>query len=135
MTAASGRRDAERGHAMSSFVSVVVVALILVAGLVVDGGAKANAARAAESGAAQAARAAVDAGATARAGGAGNGVEAARAAAEQELAERGLAGTVSIRDGRVRVETSTSAPTVFLSLIGVDVLAASGSAEAELRTP
>ncbi|MDN5570655.1 MAG: hypothetical protein L0G22_05255 [Propionibacteriaceae bacterium] len=130
----TGARD-EKGQALSSFVAVVVMALILVAGLVVDGGAKANAIRTAESAAAQAARAAIDTGATSRAGGEALDVGAVRGAAQRVLADRGVAGTVSIEAGRVRVETHSSAPTVFLSLIGISSLEASGRAEADLRTP
>lgn len=134
-TAAQGPDRGERGHALSSFVAVVVMALVLVAGLVVDGGAKANAIRAAEGAAAHAARAAVDAGAVSRAGGAPLDAAAVRRAAQEVLGERGVTGSVSIRAGRVRVETHSSAPTVFLGLIGISSLEASGAAEADLRTP
>ncbi len=128
------RRD-ERGQSLSVFVLVVVFALLLVAGLVVDGGAQSDAARRAEQAASAAARAAVDAGAPARAGGRGVDPAAMSAAARQALTDRGIEGTVVVAGGRVRVETSVTTRTVFLSLIGVTRLAASGAAEADVRTP
>ncbi len=134
-TTPPSRTRGERGQALSAFVVVVVVALLLVAGLVVDGGAKAAASRRVHSAAAQAARAAVDAGATARVSGSAPTTGDVRAAGERVLAERGVTGTVTIAAGRVRVEASTSADTVFLSLIGVRTLTASADAEADLRTP
>lgn len=123
----------QRGQALSSFVAVVVAALLLVAGLVVDGGAKVSAARTAQAAASAAARAGVDAGATSRAAGARVDVGAVTAAARGVLAERGAAGTVAVVGGRVTVEARVSTPTVFLGLIGISRLDAAGSASSELR--
>lgn len=122
----------ERGQALSAFVSVVVVALLLMAGLVVDGGAKAAAARSANYAAAEAARAAVDAGTTARLSGRPS-AEIVRLAGERALADRGVAGSVHVAAGRVSVTTEVSTRTVFLTLIGIGELTASGRAEAELH--
>ena len=122
----------ERGQALSAFVSVVVVALLLIAGLVVDGGAKAAATRSAHYAAAEAARAAVDAGTTARLSGRSDAV-AARMAGERALADRGVTGSVEVGAGRVTVTASVSARTVFLTLIGVGELRADGRADAELH--
>lgn len=124
----------QRGQALSVFVAVAVVALLLVCGLVVDGGAQARAVRQAETAAALAARAAADATATARLAGAEpDHAEAVRAAHRVLAGYQGLTGEVRLVPGGVEVRTRTSVETVFLSLIGIDSLAAAGSATAELR--
>lgn len=123
----------QRGQSFSVLVIVVVTALLLVAGLVVDGGAQSAAARRAEQAASEAARTAVDAGSTARAAGQAPNVATMAAAGRQVLASRGVEGTVTIEAGRVRVETTAHTRTVFLGLVGVESLRASGSAEADLR--
>ena len=127
------RRRDERGQSVSVFVLVVVTALLLVAGLVIDGGAQSAAARRAEQAASEAARAALDAGVTARAAGTSADPAAMATAAREVLAARGVEGTVTFQAGRVRVETATDTPTIFLSIIGVTRLHASGSAEADIR--
>lgn len=123
----------ERGQSLSVLVLVVVTALLLVAGLVIDGGAQSTAARRAEQAASEAARAAIDAGAAARAAGRAAHVGAMVAAGRSVLTDRGVEGSVTVTAGRVRVETATRTETVFLGLIGIDALAATGSAEADLR--
>ena len=123
----------QRGQALSSFVAVVLVALFGVAGLVVDGGARSAAKAEAESVAAHAARAAVDAGVRHRAAGRPVDVGAVRAAGQQVLADRGIVGEVTVEAGRVTVATRTRTRTVFLSLIGVAELRASGDATAQLE--
>ena len=122
----------QRGVSLSAMFSVIVVALLLMAGLVVDGGAQAEASRRAESAASAAARAAADETATARLAGRPIDNGAAIAAAQRVLGEAEVSGTVSLAGGRVRVSTRAEADTVFLSLIGISKLAATGSAEAEL---
>jgi hypothetical protein len=123
----------ERGLSMSSFVAVVVLALLLVAGLVVDGGAQAVAARRAELVASAAARAAVDETAPARLAGRAPDVGAAIAAAQRVLASSdNVTGDVRVVAGRVQVTTTSSTEPVFLSLIGIRRLAGHGSAEADL---
>ena len=126
------RRRDQRGQALSAFVAVVLSALFGVAGLVVDGGAKSAARAEAEAVASHAARAAVDASAVARATGSTLDVGAITAAGPQVLADRGITGQVTITDGVVRVTTTTSARTVFLSLVGISELSASGEATAVL---
>lgn len=123
----------QRGASLSVLVLLVVTALLLVAGLVVDGGAQSAAARRAEQAASEAARAAVDAGATARAAGQAASHATMTAAGHEVLDARDVEGTVSLVAGRVRVETRTSTETIFLSLIGINGLRATGEAEAELR--
>lgn len=125
------RRD-ERGQAVSVFVIVVVAAMIITVGLVVDGGQQISAATRAEVAAAGAARAATDASATyALAGrsGAGPAVLAARA---HLAGSPGATGSVAVSGGVVTVQTSTTEPTVFLRAIGIPSVRATGSASAVL---
>lgn len=122
----------ERGASLSGFAVMWVFALVLVCGLVVDGGQKVTAARRAESAAAGAARAATDATATARLGGHAD-VAGAVLAAKSHLRALGVDGEVTAGEGRVHVRTRASAATIFLSLVGVRELCASGEAYAELR--
>ncbi len=123
----------QRGMSMSVFIAVSVLALLLVAGLVVDGGAQAVAARRAELVAAAAARAAADQTAAARLAGQRPEAAAAIAAAQRVLADSGgVTGEVRFVEGRVRVSTTAAVDTVFLSLIGIQRLTGRGSAEADL---
>lgn len=128
------REKDDRGVSFTAFVCGFVIALILIAGLVVDGGAQMAATRRAEAVASEAARAATDASAVSQLHG-GFDTSAALAAARaygEHAADMSLA--VSIRPGGVvHVDTTGSAPTLFLSLIGIDRLTAHGSADAQLR--
>lgn len=133
MILVSGRD--ERGTALSTLVAVIFVALFAVTGLVVDGGAQAAARARAAAGALDAARAAVDAGAGARASGRQPDLGAMLAEGRRVLSERGLDGDVIAEAGVVRVRATTSTPTIFLSLIGVTELSASGEASADLVAP
>lgn len=123
----------QRGLSMSVFVAVGVLALLLVAGLVIDGGAQAAAARRAELAASAAARAAADETAAARLAGEQPDAGAAIAAARRVLAEAdGVTGEVRLSGDRVQVTTSAGVDTILLSLIGIARLDGHGSAEAEL---
>lgn len=116
---------------VSVLVMLWIGALILVAGLVVDGGQQVTAARRAEAAAAGAARAAADAGGTYRLAGRhdpGAGLTAARG----YLAASGVAGTATLTDGVVRVETSAGNPTIFLSVLGIQEVRATAGASADL---
>ena len=124
----------ERGVSLSSFLVTVVMALLLMGGLVVDGGAQSAASRECQQVAAEAARAATDASALARASGGTPSTTAMVAAARAVLAGHPrVAGTVSISGGRVSVDTTASAPTVFLSMIRIASLPAHGHAVAVLK--
>ncbi len=123
-----------RGVSLSAFVAVAVLALILVAGLVVDGGQQAAAHRRAESVAARAARAATDASAPYRLLGADGSVQALAAARNVLAGAEGIDGRADVlAGGRLEVTTSVRFSTVFLSVIGIDSLEASGEAVAELQ--
>lgn len=120
----------ERGQSISLFVLLVMGALILVAGLVIDGGQKVAAASRAEAAAAGASRAAGNAAATRRLGGAEPAGAAVLAAKTYLAGDPTVEGSVSLREGVVRVETRSSAPTLFLSVVGLATVTGTGSAEA-----
>ena len=142
MTRLDSRRDKQRrlqwslagdGGAVTIFVAIAAVGLLALAGLVVDGGAKVRAVQRADRVAAEAARAAgqaVDVAGVL----AGREVRvdrgAAVKAAEAYLRSAGVEGSVRIAAGGAAIEvaTTTSAPTVFLGLIGVPRITVTGGA-------
>jgi hypothetical protein len=127
MLVAARDRD-ERGQSISLFVLVIMGALIITTGLVIDGGQKVAATSRAESAAAGAGRAAGNAAATQQLGGA-DGTSAAVVAAKTHLAgQPGVDGTVSISNGVVLVTTRANEPTIMLSIIGIDSVGGQGSA-------
>lgn len=131
------RIDRERGQAVSVMVLGFVSAMIMVAGLVVDGGQKAAAMNRAETLAAGAARAAANAGAG---GTLGSGTdetlaaEQARTAAKTYLAAdgSGVRSTVRVNGNQVVVQTQIEVHTIFLSLIHINTLRATGEANARV---
>lgn len=123
----------QRGMSLSPFLVILLPALLIVIGLVVDGGAQAAAARHAERAAAFAARAGSDAAAGDRLAGGASTAGSATAAAQQALdRDPQVSGTVHLVDGAVVVRTQVRVQTALLSLIGIDELSAHGSARAEL---
>jgi len=124
----------DRGQSLSALVAAVVFALLLMTGLVIDGGAKSAADRSAEVLAAQAARAGTDASAKYRLSGS-DGTTVALTAARQMLAGHPeMDGSVALDErGWLVVDTVTSVPTGFLSLIGIRELQGSGHAVAKLQ--
>ncbi|WP_426592621.1 pilus assembly protein TadG-related protein [Cellulomonas sp. McL0617] len=128
--------DPEAGS-VTVFVVISVLGLLVLVGLVADGGAKLRAAQRAEGIAAEAARAggqALDLPGTIT--GTGYQVDniAAVQAAQAYLAAAGATGMVTVSQDRTRllVTVHTSAPTAFLDLIGIDQIEATGSAQAQL---
>lgn len=114
---------------------VMVSALLVAVGLVVDGGAKLRAVQQATALAGEAARAAtqqVNVAEVQTAGSARLDAAVARRAARQTLAAAGVEGTVTVATGQVSVTASVRRPTVFLSLLGVGSVTGSGSATADL---
>lgn len=127
--------DMERGS-VSLFAVVLTVAMIVVIGLVVDGGAKLHAQQHAQSVAREAARAGGQA-VTAAVAIRGDGAEAdpytARAAAQDYLTASGLPGTVTITGGtRLRVEATATYEPVFLGIVGAGTQTVTAHAEARL---
>ena len=99
----------ERGQSISLFVLLIMGALIMTTGLVIDGGQKVAATSRAESAAAGASRAAGNAAATQQLGGADPAE--CRGARREGLScwpARGIKGTVSIANGVVTMTTSAA---------------------------
>lgn len=128
--------DPEAGS-VTVFVAISVLGLLLLIGLVADGGAKLRATQRTDSVAAEAARAGGQAldvpGAIA---GSGTRVDRALAvsAATTFLRQSGHTGTVTVSDDRALlvVTVTDTAPTAFLSLIGISTLTVTGHGEARL---
>ena len=122
----------ERGLSVTPFVAVIFAALIMTAGLVIDGGQKVAATSRAETAAAGASRAAGNAAATQELG-VGNPAGAAVAAARNYLAgQPGVTGSVTVSSGIVEVRTQATEPTIMLSVIGIHEVTGAGRAQASI---
>ena len=137
---ASGEGPSGDRGAVTLFVAIAMVGLMVLAGLVVDGGAKVRAAQRADRIAAEAARAAGQAIDLTRVlEGSAVRVDrgAALRAAEAYLTSAGVDGSARVTDrgAGISVSTRTSAPTVFLGLIGVPHLTVDGAAHVSLVHP
>ena len=140
MTAALGRRRARLGDAESGMVTAFVViftlALLLMAGLVLDGGlalaAKVQAVDDAQA-AARAGAQAIDIPTYRASGQITLDPAQATADAERYLAAAGHTGTVQVRGEQVTVTVTITQPTQILDLAGIDHLteAGTGTATAE----
>jgi len=133
--AARGQREA---GSLTVLLAVLMVALLALAGLVIDGGRKLNQSASAYAMAQEAARAGagmVDRSAAYRSGAFGVDEGQALAAARTYLASVGYTGSVSI-DGtqKIRVTVTVTRRTLVLSLIGIDTMTSTGSAVASLVT-
>jgi Flp pilus assembly protein TadG len=125
----------EDGGSISLALVVMVSALLVAVGLVVDGGAKLRAVQQATAVAGEAARAATQQVNVARVQTAGTAridSAAARRAARETLDEAGVKGTVTVAAAQVSVSATVDRPTVFLSLLGVGSVTGSASATADL---
>jgi len=130
------RTDPEKGS-VTVFFAISVLGLLLLIGLVADGGAKLRATQQAAATAAEAARAGGQALDTADAAAGTTGhVDRALAiqAAQNYLTAAGATGTVTVSDDRTRltVTVTRTAPTAFLSLIGITELTVTAHAQAVL---
>jgi len=122
----------ERGQSVSVFSLLIMGAMILTAGLVIDGGQKVAAASRAEAAAAGAARAAANAAATQELAGrdpVGPAVTAARA---YLAGQPDVEGSATVAAGTVSVQTRATETTIFLGVLGINTLTAAGQAEANL---
>src|SRR5512133_3514730 len=122
----------ERGQSISLFVLLIMGALIMTTGLVIDGGQKVAATSRAESAAAGASRAAGNAAATQQLGGADSASAAVLAAKTYLAGQPGVEGTVSITNGVVLITISAQQPTILLSIIGIGYVSGQGSARATI---
>ena len=118
------------------FVAITVLGILILCGLVVDGGAKLRAVQHAERVATEAARAAGQAADPAALAGGEARVDrqAAVDAATAFLAAAGATGsaTVSADGTAVEVSVTTTAPTVFLGLMGIPAFTVTGHGRATL---
>lgn len=125
----------ERGT-ITLFVVTLAIGLLLVVGLVVDGGGKVRSLQRANTAADEAARAggqAIVEPIAAKGDGARLDLIAARSAAQQYLSAAGIAGQVSLIDGtRLKVTTTATYKPVFLGLMGVDTITTSGESTVRL---
>jgi len=129
--------DRERGS-LTLMLAALMVALLALAGLVIDGGRKLNQSARAYAIAQEAARAGagmVDRSTAYRSGTFKVDEAQALTAARAYLADSGFTGSVS-PDGtrRIRVTVTVTQPTLVLSLIGMDTMTSTGSAVASLVT-
>lgn len=128
-------RTDDRGS-VSVFAVAVTVALLIVIGLAVDGAGQIRNLQAADTAAQEAGRAAgqaVDPATLARGDGGKVDPAAAASAARSYLSAAGVAGAVTITSPTaLQITTTTSYDTVFLGIIGIGSLPASGDAQARL---
>jgi hypothetical protein len=128
--------DGERGS-LTLMLAVLFVSLLAMAGIVVDGGAKLDAAQSAVAAAQEAARAGAGMVNRPRAYSTGSFTVQrgqALAAARQYLAAAGYQDFTVAAMGAdsIQVRVTVTEPTMFLSLIGIDSMTATGSATASL---
>jgi hypothetical protein len=128
--------DADAGS-VTVFFAVSMLGLLLLIGLVADGGAKLRATQRADAVAAEAARAGGQALDLSQAvTGTDTQVDPAAAirAAQDYLNATHVTGTVTVSADRAHllVTVNQSAPTTFLGLIGIDSLPVTGHAQAQL---
>lgn len=121
----------ERGGVNSLSIAIIAPALLVLAGLVVDGAGMAQAARLAEAEANNAARVAANAAAPGAAAGRFPG-RIAYQAGHQHLRQAGISGTVSVEGQTVTVTSERTYNTVFLSAIGIHTLTGTGEASVRL---
>lgn len=115
---------------------ITALAVMLMIGLVIDGGTKIRAARNADAIAAEAARAGgqqVAIGGVLTGGGAGVSAESAAAAAQAHLDARGVPGTAIVLDAtHIEVTVTITEQTVLLSLVGYGSVTGTGTATARV---
>lgn len=125
-------RRSQRGNVVL-FALVIVFALMLTVGFVVDGGGRIAALQRADSVAREAARFAGQAMTSDALRGTSTKVDpaAGRAAAQRYLAAANVTGTVSIQGDTVHVEARVTYDPVFLSIVGIRRVTMTGEATSE----
>ena len=124
-------RDGEDGSGggMSLVLLLCAVALLVVLGLVVDGGTKAQALDRANRIAMEAAAAGAQAVTT---GGGDVNAAAADAAVQNYLAAEGVTGEAQVQANRVDVAVTLTTPTKMLSMVGIDEITVTGDGYANV---
>jgi len=126
----------QRGVSLTVFACGAIMALLIVAGLAVDGGAQMSAHVRAQAAAAEVARYAVDAAAPYAVDGQdGSGVALAAAGSAATRFVDLEFGFAIDADGTLKVSTSTGVDTTFLQLIGIRKLTAKGQSTVQLHPP
>ena len=127
------REQPERGS-VQLFLILTVVTLVVVVGLVVDGGGKVQLATDAQHVASSAARAATNAISADTVAGHALSVDAllSTQVAEDYIENAGMTGTVSVDGATITVTTEAVYATRFVSLIGISTLTVTGTATASL---
>lgn len=131
------RRLGEDRGSMSLFVVVIGLGLLVMIGLVVDGGGKIRATQRADAAAAEAARAggqAINKSDAVRGFEPTANTAAAVTAAKRSLSDAGVTGQVQVTDGgsRIQVTTEEKYDPVFLGLVGMGRMTVTGHAVAGL---
>ena len=128
-------REDDRGS-VAVFTAVIGITLLVIIGLVVDGGGQIRNLQRADTAAQEAGRAAgqaVNPAALARGDGGRIDPVAAATAARSFLQAAGVQGTVTVASPTtLQITTTTSYKTLFLGLIGVGSLPASGGSQVRL---
>jgi hypothetical protein len=129
--------QSDRGS-LSLFFVVAAIALLVLVGLVVDGGGKLTALERANDFARQAARQgaeAVQAATAIRGGGARIDTGKALTAAQNYLTAAGVQGSAQVTSGtQLEVDTTTSYKPVFMNIVGVGTQTVHGHATVNLQT-
>jgi Flp pilus assembly protein TadG len=130
--------DSERG-ALTLMLAIMFISLLAMAGIVIDGGTKLDAAQNAAAAAQEAARAGagmVNRNKAYSSGSFSVATGQALAAARQYLATAGVQSSTvaSVPPDSIRVTVTVSEPTKVLSIIGIDSMTSSGTATASLVT-
>lgn len=123
------RGEEGSGGGMSLLMLGAAVALMMILGLIVDGGAKARALDHAGAIAAETARAAA---ATYRPGDAAIDPITAGAAARDYLAAAGATGSITVAGMTVTATATLTARTVFLPLVGIDEFTVTGDGQTQV---
>lgn len=130
--------DPEKGAGSITIIFAgLMVALVVLAGLIFDGGAKMQAIEHANAAAEHAARTATQQINTSGAMSSGQvslDAVGAVAAGNQVLATEGVQGMVSVVGDEVRVTTTATTPTSLLSIIGIHEVSGDGAATARVLT-
>jgi hypothetical protein len=131
-------RETDRGR-VSVFLAIALAGVLILIGMVADGGARLRALQRADNVAAEAARAAgqgIDGSVAIPGGEKRLDPELAARAAQEYLAAAGVPGTATVGEDRkhVEVEVVITRPTAMLSLIGIDTIQVTGHATAVLVT-
>ena len=130
--------DPEKGAgSITIMFAGLMVALVVLAGLVFDGGAKMQAIEHANAAAEHAARTAaqqIDAAGAMSSGQVSLDPVRSVAAGDQVLSIEGVEGTVSVAGDEVVVVTTATVPTALLSIIGINEVSGDGRAVARVLT-